>query len=336
MAIEDLDDNLELDPSVSRETPDAVIVDPPEGEAAVADATSSTAKDVTDEGLLGVVRDVVKDRTKPDAAASSADGAEAGLDADGKPLPKGQDDEAFSDVPFNKHPRFQALIAQRNSFREDAVRYNNVTSFIENNGLTSDEAANALTTFARAKIDPAGAFAELKPWLQDLLVRAGEVLPDDLRARVEKGEMSAETAQELSRERAKSSSHEARQGFEAQRRERQSATQLVNDLTTTAADWEKDRLAKDPNFAAKAPLLMREVAYLQTIEGKPKDVAGVREQLKKAYDAVNKSFTPAAPANTQAVRRPAIKPVMGGQVSGTVREKPKTTLDIVRANRRSG
>jgi hypothetical protein len=38
---------------------------------------------------------------------------------------------------------------------------------------------------------------------------------------------------------------------------------------------------KDPNFAAKEPLLMREVAFLQQQEGKPKDKAGVLAQLKK-------------------------------------------------------
>lgn len=333
MDIEDLDDDT-LNSSTSTADPDAVTADA-DG-AGTTDASSSSATDENDEGLLGVVRDVVKARAEPDASASSANGNEGGLDADGKPLPTGPDNENYLDVPFNKHPRFQALIAQRNGFREDAGRYQNVIGYLEANNLTSDEAANALGTFALAKVDPAKAFAELKPWLQDLLERAGEVLPADLRERVEKGELSNETAQELSRERAKSKSHETRQTFEQQRAQRQSQTDLVTTLVTTADEWVADRRTKDPNFAAKEPLLAREIAYIQSQEGKPKDAAGVKAQLKKAYDEVNKTFKAPAASPTPATRKPAVKPVMGGTVSGTVREKPKTTLDIVRANRRTG
>ncbi len=327
------DDVEELGSSTNNENPDAVIV-AADG-ATVADAESSTATDENDDGLLGVVRDVVKDRTKPDAAASSADGTEVSVGADGKPLPAGPDNETFLDVPFHKHPRFQEVIAQRNSFREDAGRYQNVVGYLDANNLSADEAANALATFARAKVDPAGAFAELKPWLQTLLVAAGEVLPDDLRARVEKGEMTADVALEVSRERAKTKSHETRQGFEAQRATRTAQTNLVTELVSAADSWEADRRVKDPNFAAKQPLLMREVAFLQQQEGKPKDKAGVLTQLKKAYEAVNKTFRPVPVQQQQRQQqKPAIKPVTGGTVTGTVREKPKTTLDIVRANRR--
>jgi hypothetical protein len=327
------DDIEELESSTSNEDPDAVTA--VSDDTTVADATSSSATDDNDDGLLGVVRDVVKDRATPDAAASSADGTEVSLGADGKPLPTGPDNENYLDVPFNKHPRFQALITQRNALREDAGRYQNVVNYLDTNNLSADEAANALATFARAKVDPAGAFAELKPWLQNLLVAAGEVLPDDLQARVTKGEMTAEVALEVSRERAKVKSHETTRGFEAQRNARTSQTNLVTELVNTADSWAADRRVKDPNYVAKEPLLLREVAFLQQTEGRPKDKAGVLAQLKKAYEAVNKTFKPptANPAPTQ--KKPATKPaVMGGTVNGTVREKPKTTLEIVRANRR--
>lgn len=325
------DDVEELESSTTHEDPDAVVA--ASDDATITDASSSTATDENDEGLLDVVRDVVKDRAAPDAAASSADGTEVSVGADGKPLPTGPDNEDFLDVPFHKHPRFQDIIRQRNGFREDAGRYQNVVGYLNENNLTSEEAANALATFARAKVDPAGAFAELKPWLQGLLVAAGEVMPDDIKSRVEKGEITADVGLELSRERAKAKSHETRQGFEAQRSERTAQTNLVTELVTTADSWAADRRVKDPNFAAKEPLLLREVAFLQQQEGRPKDKAGVLAQLKKAYDAVNKSFKPPAAA-APAARKPAIKPVTGGNVTGTVREKPKTTLEIVQANRR--
>lgn len=325
-------DDVELESSISNEDPDAVIDAPIDG--AVTDATSSNATDDNDASLLDVVRDVVSDRVEPAAAASSADGSEVSLGADGKPLPTGPDNETFLDVPFHKHPRFQEVISQRNVAREDAGRYQNVVQYLEANNLSSDEAANALATFAQAKIDPAGAFAALKPWLQELLVNAGEVMPADIQARVDSNEITAAIGIELSRERAKSKSHESRQGFEAQRQQRTSQTNLVTELVGTAEGWEKDRRIKDPNFAAKHPTLLRELAFIQQQEGKPNDKAGVLAQLQKAYEAVNKSFVAPAARPAPAARRPAIKPVTGGTVTGSVREKPKSTLEIVRAGRR--
>ncbi|WP_439392549.1 hypothetical protein ACRQ5Q_24300 [Bradyrhizobium sp. PMVTL-01] len=319
------------------ENPDEVVDanagDPAEGGDATSAESSTAQTDDSDAGLLNVVRDVVSER--PAAAASSAEGAEAGQGAgDSASTQAGPDNENFSDVPFHKHPRFQEVIRQRNTFREDAGRYKNITDYLDQNNLSADEAANALATFARAKIDPAGAFAELKPWLQNLLIAAGEVLPDDLKARVDKGEMTAEVALELSRDRAKSRSHETRQGFEAQRAQRRSLDQQAVDRGNAAVEWESDRKVKDPNFAAKQPLLMREIAYLQMQEGKPTDRAGVLAQLQKAYEAVNKSFK-APTAQPQQQKRPAAKPVTSGQTNNGAAQpkKPMSTLDIVRANR---
>jgi hypothetical protein len=171
------------------ENPDEVVVtDLPEGEVdGAASAESSTAQtDDNDAGLLNVVRDVVKDR--PAAAASSAEGAEAGQGAGDTAIQRDRTTRTSRTSRSTSIHASRSLVEQRNVFREDAGRYKNITDYLEQNSLSSEEAANALATFARAKYDPAGAFTELKPWLQNLLIAAGEVLPDDLKARVEKGE----------------------------------------------------------------------------------------------------------------------------------------------------
>lgn len=332
--IEDMD--AELASSTSNdETLDAA-TDAANNGATEADATSSSANDESEQSTIDVVRDVVSEaRGKTDAPASSADGDGGGSAADGQ-TPKEPDNEGYTDVPFHKHPRFQALITERNGLRTDATRYRNIETFMQTNNLNAEEAANALSTFALAKVDPARAFAELKPWLQELLVAAGEILPADLQKRVEAGELTAETAMELSRERAKSKSHETRQTFDQQRSQRDGEVAQENARVTAASDWEKDRKLKDPNFEAKQPLLMREIAFLQMQNGKPKTADEVRAQLKEAYDNVNKTFVPPARQQQQPQRqKPPIKPVTGGTVSGNVREAPKTTLDIIRANRRA-
>lgn len=329
MTIKDANE-LELDTSDSTEILDEV-TEPLEG-GEVTDASSSAATDENDGSPLSVVRDVVGAR-KDATAASSAEGSEGGTTADGKE-PKEPDNEEFSDVPFHKHPRFQGLIRERNELRPDAERYRNVQNFLDSSGLSSEEAANGLATMARAKVDPAGAWEEIKPWVQKLLHAAGEVLPDDLAQRVTAGELTQETALEVSRSRAKSTAVDTRTSFEQQQRDRRDQSALGTSLMTAATDWEKDRLAKDPNFAAKIVPLQKEIAWLHSQEGKPKTPEGVRDQLKRAYEAVNKQIKPAAPIPVRTAK-PAVRPVTGGQVAGNVRPAPKSTLDIIKANRRT-
>lgn len=344
MRLNDQQDDKDLE-DVSSDASDNTLDDAADG-MSEADAGSSSAE--TDEkeaekSTLDVVRDVVGEK-KDDAAAaaSSADGDEdAGGDAGGSSSRKEQDNENFTDVPFHKHPRFKQLIIERNGLRQDAERHRNVQNFLDTHALGSDEAANALVIFAQAKTDPVGAWAAIKPWVQELLVAAGEVVPADLQARIDKGELAIDTAMEISRERAKSKSATSRQSFAEQQRERQSRIDQANELSDTAESWEADRVRLDPNYDAKRVPLRKEIAYLHSTEGKPTTKDGVLDQLKRAYKAVNDALklpsTNGQQQRQQAQqqqRKPAIKPVTGGTVSGSAREAPKTTLDIIRANRR--
>lgn len=309
-----------------------VVAEKPEGETAAPAKSSVASGEEPDEGSLSVVRDVVEEGRKAASdAVSPAEGEEAGPEPGGKSTNKEPDNENFSDVPFNKHPRFQELIRERNSFKEDAGRYRNVQAFLDNSGMSADEAADGLTIMALAKTDPSAAWARMKPFVQKLLIAAGEVLPDELAQRVQKGELTQEAAFELSRSRAQVSSVETRTSFAQQQADRRQQTQLANDLVSTANSWEKDRFIKDPNFAAKQRPLKREIALLQKEEGMPNTVEGVKDQIKRAYAAVNAEFKLATPTPS---RRPAVKPVTGGTVAGNVRPEPKSTLEIVRANRR--
>jgi hypothetical protein len=319
------DDNiLDLDSSSESETLDAG-----QAQATTEGAESSVAQDATEsDGLLSVVRDVVDKDVEPTAeAASSAEGSETGREA-GVPDSKEPDNENFSDVPFHKHPRFQQLLAQTKTFKADAERYQNVQGFLDQHGLQAAEAADALLVAGLAKTNPAQAWEQIRPWVQNLLRAAGEVLPDDLQSRVTNGEMSPEAAREVSRSRAQVQSYEARTAFDQQRAERSSLEAQARALVDTATAWETDRQTKDPNFAAKLPALQREIAWLHTSEGRPTSPQGVQDQLKRAYDAVNKTFVPPVPPQ----RRQALRPVVGGQQSaGASKPVMNSTLDIVRA-----
>jgi len=295
------------------------------------DATSSPATGETDDSLLSVVRDVVTESRK-DQTASPAEGEEDGLEADGKP--KEQDNEEYSDVPFHKHPRFQHLLKELKTEKVDAQRYRNVEGFLTKTGLSSEEAADGLTIMALIKTDPQSAWERLKPIVSNLLIAAGEVLPDNLKQRVDAGEMSREAAIELSRALAAQQAVKTQQTFAEQQREREAASNATNAIRSAAGDWEADRRKRDPNFDAKLVPLQKEILFLQQTEGKPNTPEGVKAQLQKAYKAVNEALAP-TPAAPKPAARPAIRPITGGQVAGGQKPENMSTLDIVRANRRS-
>lgn len=333
-----LDDNIEeLDPSDN--SADAT-VDATAGQNTPANdqpntaAPSAATGENDDSELLSVVRDVVTESRK-DQAASPAEGEVDGQSTADSAAKKEPDDENYSDVPFHKHPRFQQLLRKSKTYEQDAKRYQNVQGFLDNAGLNAEEAADGLTSMALMKTNPVEAWKRIKPVIQKLLVAAGEVLPEDLQTMVKEGKMDHNAALEVSRSRAAVNATHVQRSFEQQRSERRQQQDAATALSTAANDWQADRQKKDPNFDKKFVSLQKEILFLQSQEGKPNTPEAVRAQLNKAYAAVNASLKPVVvpqPRNVQ--RRPEIKPVTGGQVAGNTQPAPKTTLDIVRAHRR--
>jgi len=305
---------------------DAVIRDLEDVGAAAADADSSPAQGDEDSSLLGVVRDVV---SKSESDTASPAGQPEVKDETQPPVPGQQpseQDAEFSDVPFNKHPRFRQLVSERNAFRADAERFQNIQSFLRETGLPDDEAADGLVTMAMARTNPVEAWKRVKPWVQSLLVAAGEVLPEDLQSRVGAGEMTRETAIELSRSRATTQSLTQQQRHEQERTAQQRQADLVQGLQNSAAVWEQQARASDPDFEKKLPFIRGEIAARHRGGDMPNTPQGVQQQLKDVYDSVTQQLRAVVPPPRP---RRAITPVMGGQVASDARPAPKSTLDVI-------
>lgn len=299
------------------------------------DAGSSSATDETQSDALSVVRDVVaaadEEESTEEEAGSSPDGEEETV----QPAEATTDDDNYTDVPFHKHPRFQHLLREKKAAEVDAVRYRNVETFLERNNLASEEAADGMEIMGLAKTNPVEAWGRIKPWVQKVAIAAGAIMSPDLQQKVQSGEMTNEAANEVSKARAQVTATQSQQQFREQQDQRRQQTEAQQAIVSAATSWEADRQVKDPNFAAKVPALQRELAYLHATEGRPDTPQGVKEQCERAYKAVNAAYT--APAQTaKPVRKPAVRPVTGGQVAGSAAAEPNSTLDIIRANRRSG
>lgn len=304
---------------------------PQDGDQDAIGASSSDAQGDTESSALSIARDVVGKREQE--AASPADGSEEGSDPDKGDAEKNEqpDDENYSDVPFHKHPRFQHLLRKAKTNEADALRYRNVQTFLDNNGLSGEEVAEGLVVMALAKTKPHEAWERLKPFVQSVLQAAGEVLPEELGRRVEAGELSREAAQELSRAQARANSVEAARTFEQKQAEARQQQERQTAIHDAAVSWEQARMEKDPNFAAKQPSLLKEVAWLQKTEGVPDSPQGVRDQLERAYKAVvlPVAARPTAPAPTvgEGVRKAPLS--AAGGTSGNAQPVPKTTMDII-------
>lgn len=320
-------------PDVSENQDEIVEDKQSEDGSSPAPSTEANADDKFD--LLSVVRDAVPADKSDDSASSSenedgsSDGEDSAADTDAD---KGDetDEENFSDVPFHNHPRFKQLIAQRNQFREGATEYAKVQNFLQQTGVTSDEAAGALEVQALLKTDPQEAWKRLKPVVQQLIRDVGLVLPDDLQQRVQKGELTQEAAAEISRLRSANTTAQRQADHKQKQSEQDQAQQKATKVQDAVASWETEQ-RKDPDFEAKAEELMREVVWLQSKEGKPDTPEGATEQLERAMKAVNKKL---------AVRqkpKPQITPVSGGRTAATTHaDEPKTVLDVVKAAGASG
>jgi hypothetical protein len=321
----------EIDQDVAQDIPAQVTTKDDVGSQQPAAADPSTAPDVSnqvpDDDPYQIVKDVVAKRKPKEPAASSAS-------VEGTTAPRGErqpakepDNEGYSDVPFNKHPRFQELLHQRNAFKTDADRYNNVQNFLDTQGLSAEEAADMLVIGGLMKVNPVEAWKRMQPALRKLAVAAGEVLPEDLKALVQQQKMSTEAALEVSRARAATQAVEVQRSFDQQQADRRMQGHTTQLRVNAANSWEADRRRRDPNFDAKLPALQKEVNWLQRSEGIPDSPQGVQDQLRRAYEAVNKTHRPAA----QQQRRPAISPVNGGQSHGDGRPKPQSTMEIIQA-----
>lgn len=340
----DLDDQIEnMDPSAlfdgDAQQPE---LNPATAESAPAVSPTATGEETGDEGdLLSVVRDVVAQHSEPEAQPEDQTASQAEAEV-GAGAPNADGEEDFSNEPFAKHPRFRKVLAERRDFKEraeayeqDAGRYRNVQTFLDTNGLSAEEAAEGLMIFALMKTNPAEALRRARPTLEKLVVAAGEhpEAHEDLRARMQKGELSREAALEISRTRGMQHSMQATQSFEAQRRQQQEQSNALQAVISAGDAWEAERRAKDPNFEAKIEPFKREMAYLQMQEGKPKTAQGLVDQFNRAYAAVNASVRPAPAPQRPAVKK-AITPVPSGQVAGNAEPNELSTLDIVRQHTR--
>jgi hypothetical protein len=287
-------------------------------------AQSSSAEGETEEDLLSVVQDAMQPSDDEESLTSEEDESDDGEgDYASDDLAASDADDSFEDVPFHKHPRFKEVIDQRNKYREGAEQYEQITSFLSQNNLSAEEAAQGFQIMAMMKNDPKAALDALSPFIQQLGMQAGVTMPDDIQSKVNDGYLDEEAGRELSRLRAEAArERQMREQMQGRQQQAQAQAQL-NNLAATVTEWEERTRASDPDYDLKQDEIDDRVRVLVTERGRPQTAQQAIAMAKEAYDSVNERYK-ARFGN----KRP-IRTASGGKLGGTPQAQPNSLMEAV-------
>jgi len=292
------------------------------------EAESSTADGDDDEGLLAVVRNAVEEsKDEDDESSIEASPAEEEVTDQGEEQVEASSDaheeEDYEGLPFNKHPRFQKLIRQRNEYREKAQNYDFVQDFMDQNSLSADEVAQGFRLMAMMKSQPELAYQELGKIVGDLALASGATLPEDLARKVEDGYVDQETAQTLWRDQLNARREAERAAAENQRYRMAEQQNAARSMAESVMAWESTVRKNDPDYDLKADMVEDRVKALVAERGRPRSNAEAQGLVKEAYDHVSARLK-----TVKGVKQP-MKTAVGGKVSGTPTPEPQSLLDVI-------
>jgi hypothetical protein len=311
----------------------------PEGSNA-ADSSNADDDGAQPKDLLSVVRDAVtKDEGEADPPTAKGEEEANPAEAEAKPgegkAEAESQEEADAKLPFHQHPRWKEVIAERDGYKEDAQRFRQVDSFMQQHGLTAEEVGEGFDIMAKLKSGTAENLAEVRDYFASRIAllddALGNVLPEDLRERVENGQLDEEAAQELAKARAKdklrTQQDETRAATETAERQRSEALANATASATAVEEWEARTKAADPDYAKKADLIELTCRAIVQETGKPpRNPEEAVALAQQAYERVTDKLKAALP-KPKAVRENPI-----GSSAKTVAERPKTLRDAITAS----
>ena len=294
---------------------------------------SSSSESETEETLLSVLQDAME---KPSEEAGSQpeeevkeESEEEVLEADAESTDEQsdstEDEDSYEEVPFNKHPRFQELVKEKNEYKVDAERYQNITSFLDENRVSADEAAAGLQIMALMKKDPVEALNALKPYVETLSQAAGYVLPDDIQNKVNDGYLDEDVGRELAQTRAAAQNERTQREALIQDQQQQTQQAQLHDVAMSVTDWENKTRSTDPDYDLKQPEIDDRVRVLVATQGRPNTTQDALAMAKQAYTEVNERH------KKRYANKPAMRTASGGNLAGTPQAEPNNLNEAIQA-----
>lgn len=209
-------------------------------------------------------------------------------------------------LPFHKHPRFQEVIAAKNLAMQEVEKSKPLVQqatalqdFMRTNNISTNEFQSALQYLQALRTDPVAAFKMLQPTYEQLAQFAGEVLPQDLQAKVAAATLSLEDAKEIAKARAQSNYQQVRSQWQSQAGQ-QSAQSIISQ---SIGLWENTKKGSDPDLKPGTDLykLVDEKIRALPRFNTPEDAM---QGCEKAYTDAKAFFAKYAPRQTPQRRNP--------------------------------
>lgn len=235
------------------------------GDEAAATPTADKEDAEGPKSILEAVQAAVEPKSDQEQSSGSDEGKEKPEGADGgaeavkaKEAEAGKDPFDDPSLPFHKHPRWQELRGQlknitqeRDTFKSGHDAFVNMTSFVEQAGLSREEVNEGFEIMRLMKHEPENALKKILPHVATLRTFLGQVddndLPNDLREKVDNGYLDDESAKEIALLRARQANTE-----QASQTARAAAVRQQVGETAQAVDaWERRWQASDPDYEKK-------------------------------------------------------------------------------------
>jgi hypothetical protein len=304
----------------------------PELESEINQVEETSKPGETEDNLLSVVQSVVEKSNEAQQAESPSESPTDTQDEIEPEASESEQDEDFSKLPFNKHPRFRELVREKNTYKAqmaeyeaDAKQYRDIQSFMQSAGLSAEEVAEGLALMAQMKTgDPAKAYEVLSKKVETLALAAGKKLPAELEERIEQGYVDRETAEQLYRQQQEAQRAAALAQSQLAQRSQQDAQQQVVTIANAVQAWEQATKGTDPDFAIKVDLVKDRVRAHVAEHGMPRTPDEAVKLTKEAYESVTQVLRRA-----QGPKQP-MRPAVGGKVNGSAAPEPRSLLDVIR------
>ena len=294
------------------------------------EASSSDAVE-TEESLLSVVQDALPAEEEVQQAEEEVlqEEPEEVMEVKSEETAEAESED-FSDVPFNKHPRFRKLIAEKNEQKElatkyqtDSEQYKKITNFIELNNLTAKDAVEGFKLMAMLRNNPEDGYKRLQAHMDNVGKLTGQNLPEDIQAKVNDGYLDEDAAKELSQARASLNRERSMRQHSQKRFSNAAQSASEERLSDTIKTWGEATLTNDPDFSLKQDEFNDRISALVSERGKPKSPEDVLSIANDAYDTINERF------KSRQLSKQPLKSTTKGKLGGVPVAEPSNMRDIV-------
>ncbi len=232
------------------------------------------------------------------APAAGADGKQA---ADSKTAAE-DGNEGTPEVPAEvaNHPAYKQVTAQLAEAKDGHDRFTQITSFMDDHGISGDTMKRGMELMALQNKDPEAFFKEVEGIYREFGEALGKFLPPDLQDKVDGGFLTEEDAKSIAKDRTKAAMAERRAAQSENHVQQTNIAEARRQNLTMVQNWFAKAGEQDPDIEEKATDIHAEFLRLISIKGQPRDQRAAWSLLNEAHKGVNDRIARYRPAQPTA------------------------------------